>query len=83
MARYLRADGKEIRLGTVQRARLEAAAVTPQRCGPGNPTFKALVGHGFCTSAQHISTRTGMPTLDRLFTITSEGERYLREGRER
>lgn len=80
---YRRPDGTEIRLGSVQGLNLELCSVHPQRRCPGNPTMRALSRHGFVESRQHISERTGRPTLDRIFTITAEGRRYLAEGRDR
>lgn len=80
---HLNALGKEVRLGTVQRRRLLDCERAPARCGPRNPSFVRLVALGFVTMAPHRSARTGQPTIDRLYTITDEGRRYLSEGRDR
>ena len=75
---------REVRLGSVQRQRLEdAAAAGGARCGPANPSYRRLLAEGFVTSEQHISARTGEPTLDRLYRITEDGRRYLVVGRDR
>jgi hypothetical protein len=57
-------DGqREVRLGRVQREQLQLCADAPQRRSPGNPTMRALAGHGFVESVRHVSTRTHRPTL--------------------
>jgi hypothetical protein len=77
-------DGqREVRLGRVQREQLQLCADAPQRRSPGNPTMRALAGHGFVESVRHVSTRTHRPTLDQQFTATAEGRRYLAIGRDR
>jgi len=80
---YRDAKGKEVRLGSVQSHHLDLCAMHPQRRCPGNPTMRALSGHGFVTSEQHWSERLKRHTGDRMFTITEQGERYRREGRDR
>lgn len=74
---------REVRLGRLQRQRLEDCAREPQRCGPGNPTFRALHWHLFVSQAPHISPRTRRPTTDRMWTITDVGRLYLKIGRDR
>lgn len=81
--RYLNSEGREVRLGSVQRGHLDRAELAPQRAGPGSPPFKRLCAEGFVTCAQHVSLRTYRPTVDRVYTITAEGRRYLAEGRDR
>ena len=80
---YRDAGGREVRLGSVQRGRLEDCAREPQRAGPASPPFRRLVDEGFVTVAQHYSARTGHPTLDRVYTITDAGRSYLAIGRDR
>ncbi|MES2042568.1 MAG: hypothetical protein V4475_01765 [Pseudomonadota bacterium] len=80
---FFHAYGPEVRLGSVQRGRLESCLNRPARCGPRNPSFVRLLEEGFVTSEQHVSARTGRPTTDRLYTITEEGRRYLRVGCDR
>jgi hypothetical protein len=80
---YLNAAGREIRLGRVQRQTLDLCAAEPQRRCPGNPTMRALSGHGFVSSEQHYSPRLKRHTTDRMFAITAEGQRYLEQGRDR
>lgn len=75
--------GREIRLGRVQRRDLTLCADQPQRRSPGNPTMRALSGHGFVEGQRHVSERTKLPTCDYLFRITDEGRRYLQTGRDR
>lgn len=74
---------REVRLGSIQREKLEACAKAPQRCGPANPSFRRLLEERFVTSEQHFSARSGRPTLDRLYTITALGRVYLKIGRDR
>lgn len=80
---YRDASGREVRLGSVQRKHLQSCVDAPQRGGVGSPPFKRLMAEGFVTSTQHVSARTGRPTLDRLYTITDAGRRYLTMGRDR
>ncbi|HVM38329.1 MAG TPA: hypothetical protein VM265_08085 [Sphingomicrobium sp.] len=68
---------RKIRLGRFQLQELRLCAGEPQRRSAGNPTMRSLAGYGFVESRQHVSARTGMPTVDRLFTATDAGRRYL------
>jgi hypothetical protein len=83
MVGYINAAGKEVRLGSVQSHHLELCAIHPQRRAIRNPTMLALTGHGFVTDVQHFSDRLGRHTNDRVHTITADGARYLKEGRNR
>lgn len=69
----------KVRLGRAQVKALRDCAESPQRYSPGNPMMRSLAHHGFVESAPHISAWTGKPTLDRLFTATDAGRRYLGE----
>lgn len=80
---YRRPDGAEVRLGIVQRRRLQSCAEAPQRAGARNPSFLRLTFERFVTDAPYVSPRTGQPTTDRLYTITAEGHRFLAIGRVR
>jgi hypothetical protein len=83
VGRGFTANGREVRLGSVQRVALEEAAREPRRAGPGSPIFRRLTELGFVTSAQHVSARTGRPTNDRLYSISELGKLYLVIGRDR
>lgn len=80
---FRRDDGSEVRLGSVQRAVLEDCDRESQRRCPGNPTMRALSGHGFVKSRPHVNARTGRPTLQLLWDITPIGRDYLAIGRDR
>lgn len=72
---------RPIVLGDRQWEKLLAATQGKVRACPGNAVFRRLAEHGFVESEPNFSTRTGKPTIDRLFSATPSGRAYVAGGR--